>query len=55
MKPTKYTIVGCNLMFGATEETFLECAKCSLRRDDVECLDNIAVGERHYIYQKRRG
>lgn len=39
-------------MFGATEETFKDCRKCNLLRTDNECLDNIMVGERHYVYQK---
>jgi len=39
-------------MFGANEETFKSCRDCSLLRTDNECLDNIMVGERHYIYQK---
>jgi len=53
MKPVTYTVIGCNLMFNALEQTFMECSKCSMKRTDTECLDNIAVGERHYIYQKR--
>ncbi len=55
MKPVTYTIIGCNLMFGATEDTFLACSKCSMKRTDTECIDNIAVGERYFVYQKRRG
>ena len=54
MKPVTYTIVGCNLMFGATEQTFQACSECSLKRTDTECIDNIAVGERHYIYQRTK-
>jgi hypothetical protein len=49
---TKYQIIGCNLMFGATNQTYKSCANCGLLRTDIECLDNIMVAERHYIYQK---
>jgi hypothetical protein len=51
-QPTKYQIIGCNLMFGATERTFKSCSDCGLLRTDTECLDNIMVAGRHYIYQK---
>ena len=39
-------------MFGATEETFQACKDYNLLLTDDECLDNIMVGERHYVYQK---
>lgn len=48
----KHVIIGCNLRFGATEETFKSCDTCSLTRTDNECLDDIMVAERHYVYQK---
>lgn len=39
-------------MFGATKLTYKSCVNCGLLRTDIECLDNIMVAERHYIYQK---
>lgn len=48
----KYAIVGCNLMFGATEETFKSCVNCELTPHNTECIDNIAVLERHWIFKK---
>jgi hypothetical protein len=48
----KLKVVGCNLMFGATEQTFKRCSECSLKTTDNECLDNIMCVERHYIYEK---
>jgi hypothetical protein len=53
-RPPKYktVIVGCNLMFGATDQTFRRCLGCELTRTDNECLDNIMCVERHYVYEK---
>lgn len=47
-----YQIIGCNLMFGATLHTYKGCETCNLTTDDNECLCDIMVVERHYIYQK---
>jgi hypothetical protein len=47
-------IVGCNLMFGATLETFKSCAKCELTPDVNECKDDIMCAIRHYIYLRVR-
>jgi hypothetical protein len=48
----KAIIIGCNLMFGATEQTFRRCLGCELTRTDNECLDDIMCAERHYVYEK---
>jgi hypothetical protein len=47
-------IVGCNLMFGATEETYKSCDKCELTTEDNECSDDIMCAIRHYIYLRSR-
>ena len=49
-KKTTYEIIGCNHRFTYYDEKY--CKSCELRRTDQECIDDIAVGERAYIYVK---
>ena len=39
-------------MFGATIETYKECALCDRKIPNNVCLCDIMVAERHYIYQQ---
>ena len=57
MKPKiKYTIIGCNLMWGdnISEETAKYCDSCEQTQGQGDCLTDIMVAERCYIYKKIR-
>lgn len=58
MKPKiKYTIIGCNLMWGdnISEETAKYYNSCEQTQGYGDCLTDIMVAERCYIYKKTRG
>ena len=46
-----YQIIGCNHRF-VPESMYRKCNECDLKRTDIECIDDIACGERCYVYQK---
>lgn len=51
---SKYEIIGCDHSF-VHETPSKRCDNCNLKRTDNECIDNIACGERYYVYLKTEG
>ncbi len=49
-KTYKSVIIGCNLLFAATEDTAKYCLECDLQRGVGDCLTDIMAPERHYLY-----